>query len=336
MRPPKFAFLLVLCACTAADAPSGPAKDRVDPDATPEDSGALDTSAPQGWQDDEDLYTNCWSDIDPLRAGFPVYENFGLRPGRHCAGSDHQEIEGVERVVFLGDSITAGTPPNDHDEVYRSVLGELLQERFGADIEISDCSEFGARTDDYLPRQIPECFPTVEEKRTLIISTMGGNDLFAAAQSYIERGDFDDALTVLDRTIGYQRDTMRWVRDNEDIQFPNGVYVVAANVYEFTDTSGNLSSCPTADVLGFGGQASEVSFAVGYLNASYAEIAVETNTDLVFMGESFCGHGFLKDDASLACYRGPDQEIWFDNTCIHPNPAGHEALAGLFDSVIAE
>jgi hypothetical protein len=93
MRPPKFAFLLVLCACTAADAPSGPAKDRVDPDATPEDSGALDTSAPQGWQDDADLYTNCWSDIDPLRSSlcrFGPPRDRGGRTGGVFGRLDHR------------------------------------------------------------------------------------------------------------------------------------------------------------------------------------------------------------------------------------------------------
>jgi lysophospholipase L1-like esterase len=244
----------------------------------------------------------------------------------HCLGTDHQDIGPVGRVVFLGDSITAGTPPTTNDEIYRARLSVMLQERFGADLEIADCSRFGARTDDYLPSQIPECFPDVEDKRTLVISTMGGNDTFAAAQEVLESGDIDAAARVLERAVGYQRDAMWWFRDNEDVMFPNGVSVITGNVYEFTDATGDMGACPLAGGLGFAGVIPEIR----------EEIAVETQTDSVFMLENFCGHGFYSDDPDNECYRGPDAERWFDLTCIHPTPAGHAALAQMFADVVDE
>ena len=33
--------------------------------------------------------------------------------GSHCVGTNHQDIDGIERVVFLGDSITVGNQLED-------------------------------------------------------------------------------------------------------------------------------------------------------------------------------------------------------------------------------
>ena len=78
------------------------------------------------------------------------------------------------------------------------------------------------------------------------------------------------------------------------------------------------------------------SWALGYLtiNEAYMELAVETSTDMVLMMENFCGHGFYSDDPDSGCYIGPETERYFDPSCIHPSPAGHEALASLFDQVV--
>lgn len=65
-------------------------------------------------------------------------------------------------------------------------------------------------------------------------------------------------------------------------------------------------------------------------------LAVQSGTDIIFMLEHFCGHGFHYDDPTTECYKGPDAERWFDDTCIHPNPTGHEVIAEMFMSVIDE
>ncbi len=54
------------------------------------------------------------------------------------------------------------------------------------------------------------------------------------------------------------------------------------------------------------------------------------------MLESFCGHGFYAGDPTNECYRGPDAEVWFDATCIHPNPAGHAAISDMVLDVVGE
>jgi hypothetical protein len=57
---------------------------------------------------------------------------------------------------------------------------------------------------------------------------------------------------------------------------------------------------------------------------------------MVFMLEHFCGHGFRRDDPAGRCYRGPDADLWFDLTCIHPNPTGHQMLSDMFMAVVEE
>ena len=65
-------------------------------------------------------------------------------------------------------------------------------------------------------------------------------------------------------------------------------------------------------------------------------IAVETGTDMVFMLEHFCGHGWEHDNPESQCYMGPDTPRWIDITCIHPTPEGHQAIADMFWSVVQE
>ena len=97
-----------------------------------------------------------------------------------------------------------------------------------------------------------------------------------------------------------------------------------------------MSSCELADTLGFGGNVPEMRDAYIAINEAFLEIAVETQTDSVFMLEQFCGHGFHAGEEGNECYRGPDAKTWFDATCIHPNPDGHAALADMFLDVVEE
>jgi hypothetical protein len=66
------------------------------------------------------------------------------------------------------------------------------------------------------------------------------------------------------------------------------------------------------------------------------DIATETGTDMIFMLEAFCGHGYNADNPDSPCYRGPDQSVYFDLTCIHPTPEGHGVLTDLFTAVVDE
>ena len=74
--------------------------------------------------------------------------------------------------------------------------------------------------------------------------------------------------------------------------------------------------------------------AIVKLQEQYMKVAVDTKTDMMFMLEHFCGHGWNNDKATLQCYRGPNAPRWIDATCIHPNPDGHEQIAAQFMKIV--
>ncbi len=262
----------------------------------------------------------------------PDYDQFGPKVLPSCAGTNHQSIQGVEKVVFLGDSVTVGTPPTKIGDFYASRLAEKLRLQYGAGLEVKSCADWGARTDDLLAgkNQIERCWPNgTETKRTLVVMTNGGNDIAAWAQKKLSTAE---AMTMADDAAQKLRDAIDWM--HEPGRFANGVYVAFANVYEYTDTSGDLASCPAAGIAGFSGAWPEGRPAVVHLQEQYMKIAVETKTDMVFLLETFCGHGYKKDDPTLQCYRGPNTPRLFDLTCIHPTPEGHAKIAELFEHVI--
>jgi hypothetical protein len=305
-------------------------------------SSGNDTASSTEWDDSKTIRQNCFPDVSDAAESFPSYDRFSPIVGRHCAGTHHQNITGVQKLVFLGDSITAGTWPTPEDQFYRNQLAAKVRDRFGA-VEVMDCSEYGARTDDFLEhnqRQITECFDSlvdgtgVEDSRTLVVWTMGGNDLLSLGDRAAAGAERDELLDALDTIVEYQRSAIDFFQEQEASLFPNGIDVVFTNNYEFTDGSGDFGSCPTAEILGLDFEVS--SWALGYLtiNEAYLKMAVETQTDMVFMMEHFCGHGFRADDPDGGCYKGPETPLYFDGTCIHPSPEGHDKLAELFDQVI--
>ncbi|MCA9561025.1 MAG: SGNH/GDSL hydrolase family protein, partial [Myxococcales bacterium] len=254
--------------------------------------------------------------------------------GHHCAGTHHQTIGPVQRVVFLGDSVTRGTPPARLWEWYRAILTERLVALHGEDLVVDDCSAFGARTDDLLigKRQIPQCFPDDgDDRATLVIFTVGGNDIAKWAQDKLGA---DEAMQAAEEASDLLDDALAWFR--EPGRFPNGVSVVFANPYEYTDGTGDLASCELSAVAELDGNWIEGAPAVLYFQERFMRAAVTYGFDLVFSLEHFCGHGFHHDDPASQCYLGPDAELWFDFTCIHPNTRGHLALADLFWATITD
>lgn len=268
----------------------------------------------------------------------PNYDQFHPTVNSQCTGTNYQTITGVERVVFLGDSITTGTPPSLPTEFYRSRLANAMRAKFGLLIDVADCSNWGARTDDFLGpphEQIQHCFGAVEPRRTLIVMTMGGNDMSAITKDATAGDTPAQSMMKVDVALQQLEQAVAWLTDPR--HFPNGSYVVFSNIYEFTDATGDLASCPNSVLAGFDPVAPP-QMVPAYLHAAeqYLRIAVDHHVDMVFSLEHFCGHGFHSDDPASACYRGPDTPRWFDLTCIHPNPTGHAALAHLFEATIVE
>ncbi len=290
------------------------------------------------------------------------YAQFDPVIGSHCKGTNHQDITDIERVVFLGDSVTVGTPPTQGKDFYRSQLADLLVDRFGLtppnDLwkqanpidgvallkdsgDFSSCSKWGARTDDFIASnsQIEDCFPPdLLDKRTLVVITMGGNDLAAIAKDGANGKPIGEVMADAEGFIQLMREAVQWFVADPD-KFPNGVFVVFANIYEFTDGTGDLMACPAAGLGGFDKpweDPEQLRQLVLWINEQYMDIAVETQTDMIFLLENFCGHGFKAGDPSTPCYRGPGNKTLFDLTCIHPSPPGHDLVTDLFAAVVDE
>lgn len=292
----------------------------------------------------------------------PKYDPFNGVIGSHCYGTNHQDIPNdIERVVFLGDSITVGTPPSLAGQYYRSLLSDALAKKFDIappsllwnTVEVASgkalvqesgafecCAVWGARTVNLqtVEPQIPKCFlPAEMNKRTLVVMTMGGNDVASLARNASNGATKAQLYNEAEGIIQYLREAIAWIRTPG--RFPNGVYVVFANAYEFTDNTGNVQTCNVSALAGFEKPIPaplEVIEVVSWMNAQYMSVVTEFKTDMVFLFEEFCGRGFEFDNPDAPCYRGPGGENWFDITCIHPIPKGHEHIKNMFMSVLNE
>ncbi|MEM6791128.1 MAG: GDSL-type esterase/lipase family protein [Myxococcota bacterium] len=294
-----------------------------------------------------------WEGVSLLAA----YRDAGAVVAPDCHGTAHQRIEGVERVVFLGDSITVGTPPTAARNTYRARLadtlatlwslnppgvswrvanpttGRSLRQEEGA---FASCATWGARSADVVHEQLGDCFQGDDfGRRTLVVMTVGGNDMQDVAKAALA-GEDDAALTQrVDDAAAAQREVVSWLTTPG--RFSAEVFVVVANTYEFTDRRGDWSGCDIAPLVGFDQPLATPDAVLEHLdrlNLELVRLAVETDTDVVFAHEAFCGRGVHAADAAGPCFRGPDVESWFDLTCIHPNRRGHERLAHAFAEVI--
>jgi lysophospholipase L1-like esterase len=308
---------------TAQDTTPEPA-----PDTTPQPAPDTATPPDPGTPSATECFKAISGDIGPN------YDQYSPIVGTHCKGTNHQEITDIERVVFLGDSVTAGTPPTMFWEYYSALLLGNLQQKFGADIEWENCAEWGARTDDLLigKKEIAKCFPkAVDDRRTLVVMTIGGNDIASWAQDGLSA---EEATVEADKAADLLEDSLKWFK--EPGRFPNGVFVIVGSPYEYTDATGDVSSCPFSAFAGLEGNWIEGAGAVIHLHERYMKMAVEQQIDIAFLLEHFCGHGFHYQNPDSQCYKGPDAEIWFDLTCIHPNPKGHAVIADMFTAVVNE
>jgi len=302
------------------------------------DPPGQDSDPFENW-DERPIAERCFPGLGDASKGIPDYDQFNPKIGHHCQGTDHQDIDDIGRLVFVGDSVTAGTPPTTIPQLYRTIVEDNVRERFGDEVIVENCAVYGHRTDDLLlepNKQILDCFgddPIPE--RTLVVMTVGGNDMFAYAEDMRDGASAAEVMADVEEAADLFHDAISWFNE-EEARFPAGVDVMFGNVYEYTDTIGDMDSCPTAEIFGFSGTIPELRDAYLRINERFVQTAVETQTDVIFMLEHFCGHGFHADEPDNECYRGPDTEVYFDATCIHPTPAGHARIAEMFTAVIDE
>jgi hypothetical protein len=342
------------------------------------DAGTVDAGAVDAGADDGGL-TGCAADLQDLAGrGGPqgIVGAYGARLLPDCLGTRHQEWRGVQRVVFVGDSVTVGTPPadlvslasvgsavtdivTDVDESYRSRLSDALATHFGLDGpgltwrgwnplaqgealqrssgDFWNCARWGSKTRD-LAGQIENCFPDSQrDKKTMVVFTSGGNDLVDLVDMAAD-GDSDDAIWArAERTVADLEAAIEHLKDTS--AFPAGNLVLFGTPFEYTDWSGDVTSCSAASASGVAEVTDPEKIALlkaifDWLSVAYLGVAERQGADVAFLLEAMCGHGFRRDDPSLPCYRGPDAERFLDLTCIHPNVRGHQELVARFSALV--
>ncbi len=355
-------FSLFLVLGCAGDPYSSVLPQRSPGDPHAPDTGAQsepDTGESTPGEPDGTIYEDCFADFMGTEYPLPDYDAAGARIASHCQGTDHQDIpQDIERVVFIGDSVTMGSPPTDSKDWYRNRLMVTLADRYGLqeagwewqnvdifsgkpyerfDGDFGVCAWWGARTDDLLlSNQLPDCLPEEERhKKTLVFITSGGNDVFKQVQAKGEGATDSTIDAAYVEWVRLMREALEWLK--EPGRFPNGVYVVFSNVYEYSDGTGDLGSCPGADMFGFGGiDTTHIDELTRQAMGDYLQMAADTQFDMLLMREAFCGHGYNAGQTNVPCYRGGGAEVWFDTTCIHPNGDGHAAIAQMMLSVLDE
>jgi len=252
-----------------------------------DDSAVGDDDDSAGPQTIGDL---CFPAVNDPNVPGPDYDQYNPVVGSHCHGTNHQTIAGIERVVFIGDSITVGVPNFTIDlsswglpagagtpstAFYRNLLADMLAVEFnltppgpvwrlvdiinGVALQQSDgafasCAKWGARNDDILQaphQQLETCIPEGDRVfNTLIIMTSGGNDLASLTEDAINGADQAALQVEADSLVADLEDAVQWVKAPG--RFPNGVHLIYGNMYEFTDGTGDTASCPAAALAGFG------------------------------------------------------------------------------------
>ena len=286
----------------------GTPTDGIDEAAPPEDAPGEDAPVEDVAPRDEG-----WAETD----GGPMVDELG---------TNNQDIVGVTRVIFLGDSITAVPYLT---QTWSQRIQDDLQGLFGAGIEIRNYAVGGARTEDVLTEQLLR-IDTTSTLRTLVMFTIGGND---AVQ--VMGDDIASSLAHMETKMDNLRAILDWLYD--PAHFPGGVYVVFGNIYDPTDGEGDFTHC---GIGVFSTDWPETDTLAATVNSWFLDEAMARGADLLDMHGLFLGHGFNYRDTTNPYYcRGCDPScpcpLWFDFTCIHPNSDGHEALAGFFFGIVS-
>jgi lysophospholipase L1-like esterase len=314
----------ILClAALAALAGCGHSKSEGD---TSEDTAVPDLADTVTGDTVEDTVDDTAADpaVDPVEEVVPDVVPDGWPPSCYepRMGVKNQVVRDVERVIFLGDSITATpylTPP------WSDRIRDDLQGLFGSDVEFQNYAAWGAITDDILSEQLPR-IDTTSTKRTLVMFTIGGNDALQVIGQ-----DTTSSLDHMATKVENIRTALTWLYDPANV--PGGVYVIFANVYDPTDGEGDFTHCGFGAGLEDWPNCDEVATTA---NGWYEDLADEFGADLLDLHDLFAGHGYNNGDATNPWYCNECDPCtsgcprWYDLTCIHPNSDGHEALAGFF------
>ena len=238
-----------------------------------------------------------------------------------------------QRIVFIGDSITAGEGVANPNNIYLELLLDNndgkwpdhadadLAARFG-DLEVLDVSLNGATTASVLSGQLPRidsAWGLGVTGQTLVVGTIGGNDALEAIFSGDIPAARDDILANFEAIVDFFQDPAR---------FPDGTWIHLTNIYDPTDGLGQVADCF------YGLDLSAMLPDLELINDGSLDLAVAQGWAWVDLRGHFLGHGFLHAEPAIPEHDPDDASLWFQEDCIHPNPRGHHELRRLFLAAI--
>lgn len=245
------------------------------------------------------------------------------------------------RVIYLGDSITAGVGASDESLRYTSLLAEDsssdwsdwadydLETLFGP-LEVVDVSVPGATTTSLKNDQLPDLttqIGDVASGETVVVITIGGNDMQRAMLPMLRASDKDAAY---EKEIGPVIENLGIIADyfQDSVRFPDGAKLFVTNVYEPTDGQGQAGTCF------FGVDIRTVLPYLERANREMRELGEERGFSVVDLRGHFKGHGHRHDKTDMEPYDAADPTLWLDPDCIHPNDRGHHEIRRLFITAI--
>jgi len=242
------------------------------------------------------------------------------------------------RLVYLGDSITAGYGSSTGSMAYPALLEDNdssgwpgyddldLQSTYPGLTEVIDVSRGGATTDTMLNQQLDNLedelggFPVSGE--TIVVFTIGGND------AQLALNPLADADEIMESGLANMEEIVDWLLDPG--HFTDGVRIYGTNIYEPTDAVGQYSGCFFG--MDFAGDVATLDS----FNDDLRDLASDKGIALVDLRGHFLGHGFYHDDPENEHHHADDPSLWMDDDCVHPNDRGHHEIRRLFHAAIEE
>lgn len=235
------------------------------------------------------------------------------------------------RVVFLGDSITAGNGASKNKLDYVHLLQENSDDTWsgfteadfvgawGAAPEVVDESVPGATTASLAYGQLDDVTEVLGDSvsgHTAVVVTIAGNDVQGIL---FNPEDVEETIEGIEENLAVMYD---YFGDTE--RFPDGASIYLANVYEPSDGVGQAEEC-------FGGlNLTSALASLEAVNAATRAQAEERGVAWLDMHGHFLGHGYHGDESDNPYYTADDASLWFDADCIHPNDRGHHEIRRLF------
>ena len=233
----------------------------------------------------------------------------------------------VGTYIALGDSISdrGGTGPYFYD-----LLNADLAAKFPGLVYVHGAQQ-GAITDvfsDNLPANAPLLKTQIDALGSsyagdvVVTVTIGGNDLNAHAIAAISNTDAD-FRAQLDAHLAAELGEL-----TTPGRLGSGkVYVVLANIYDFTDGQGDFATVGCGPGVNISADAVKTGF--GNWNTVLATNIGKAGGALYDMHADFTGHGYNNTDTT---------QLWYDPaSCIHPNAKGHDAIRrGFYKALTGE